>query len=230
SIGGLTRFTGVQGGSAAGAAWTDLGTGLQNLASYAYNDLPGFASAIAVDPFINAYDRYADIYNNDGLAAMMGTMATDGLVKGILEGPTRGIGIDIPAVTKKGGTGNSSGNTSGSGSSQGSEANSNTTIVDSKATTHILDGDGPKGGGHRYGTGIPGKSEFPQSWSDERIMYVVSDIATDPNISWTPPHPTNGYVTGSKVVEGVDVKVIYDPAKGRVVSAYPTNTPRNPKP
>ncbi|MDX3775691.1 hemagglutinin repeat-containing protein, partial [Chromatiaceae bacterium AAb-1] len=32
SIGGLTRFTGVQGGSAAGAAWTDLGTGLQNLA------------------------------------------------------------------------------------------------------------------------------------------------------------------------------------------------------
>ncbi|MDX3775567.1 hypothetical protein QE250_15725 [Chromatiaceae bacterium AAb-1] len=121
SIGGLTRFTGVQGGSAAGVAWTDLGTGLQNLASYAYNDLPGFASAIAVDPFINAYDRYADIYNNDGLAAMMGTMATDGLVKGILEGPTRGIGIDIPAVTKKG----SAGNTSGSGSSQGSQSANN---------------------------------------------------------------------------------------------------------
>ncbi|MDX3775801.1 hypothetical protein QE250_16945, partial [Chromatiaceae bacterium AAb-1] len=121
SIGGLTRFTGVQGGSAAGAAWTDLGTGLQNLASYAYNDPAGFASAIAVDPFINAYDRYADIYNNDGLAAMMGTMATDGLVKGILEGPTRGIGIDIPAVTKKG----SAGNTSGSGSSQGSQSANN---------------------------------------------------------------------------------------------------------
>ena len=30
-------------------------------------------------------------------------------------------------------------------------------------------------------------------------------------------------------VDGIAVKVIYDPKKGRIVSGYPTNTPRNPK-
>ncbi len=45
---------------------------------------------------------------------------------------------------------------------------------------HILDGDAT-GGGHRFGTGNPGKSEFPHGWSDDKIMHEISDIATDPN-------------------------------------------------
>jgi len=36
----------------------------------------------------------------------------------------------------------------------------NVNLADQKATTHTLDGDAT-GGGHRPGTGIPGKSEFP---------------------------------------------------------------------
>lgn len=34
---------------------------------------------------------------------------------------------------------------------------------------HILDGEG-RSGGHRYGTGTPGKTEFPAGWSDDDIL------------------------------------------------------------
>ena len=47
---------------------------------------------------------------------------------------------------------------------------------------HILEGDGPgtSGGGHRHGTGRPGKTEFPAEWSDDRILSTVADVARDP--------------------------------------------------
>jgi hypothetical protein len=35
--------------------------------------------------------------------------------------------------------------------------------------SHILDGD-RWGGGHRHGTGRPGKTEFPAGWDDKRII------------------------------------------------------------
>lgn len=101
--------------------------------------------------------------------------------------------------------------------------------IDRKARTHILDGDGPTSGGHRFGTGIPGKSEFPKGWSDEKIVKVVSDIAKDPETQWSKPD-MRGYTTASSSHEGVDIKVVYDTVKDRVVTGYPTNTPKNPKP
>ncbi|NIR13143.1 MAG: EndoU domain-containing protein, partial [Desulfobacterales bacterium] len=92
--------------------------------------------------------------------------------------------------------------------------------------THILDGDGPgKGGGHRFGTGKPGKSEFPSDWSDEKIIHEVSDIATDPKLKWSKPD-SRGYSSTTKTVDGVDVKVVVDKNSGRIVTGYPTNTPR----
>jgi hypothetical protein len=45
---------------------------------------------------------------------------------------------------------------------------------------HILDGD-DYGGGHRSGTGKPGKSEFPASWSDEKILSSLLDVASRPD-------------------------------------------------
>src|SRR5207244_4124986 len=42
-------------------------------------------------------------------------------------------------------------------------------------TTHILDGDANGGGGHRHGTGIPGKTEFPASWDDKKVIDTVVD-------------------------------------------------------
>jgi Bacterial EndoU nuclease len=44
---------------------------------------------------------------------------------------------------------------------------------------HILDGDST-GGGHRHGTGKPGKTEFPASWSDEKIIDTLVDVARRP--------------------------------------------------
>jgi filamentous hemagglutinin len=101
-------------------------------------------------------------------------------------------------------------------------------LTDPKGRKHILDGDGPKlGGGHRFGTGKPNKSEFPKSWSDDKILEVVSDIASDPSVKWSKPD-ARGFITGTRTVDGIDVKVVVDTVNDRIVTGYPTNTPRNP--
>jgi RHS repeat-associated protein len=99
-------------------------------------------------------------------------------------------------------------------------------LLDPKGETHVLDGDST-GGGHRPGTGKPGKSEFPNGWSDDRIKGEISDIATDPETKWSNPDK-RGYITGSGTRDGVDIKVVYDTKGGRIVTGYPTNRPRNP--
>jgi len=99
-------------------------------------------------------------------------------------------------------------------------------VLDEKARNHILNGDGNGSGGHRAGTGIPGKSEFPESWSDEKIEGEISDIVTDPETVWSKPD-WRGYIVGKGTRDGVDIKVVYDNENGRVVTGFPTNTPRN---
>ncbi len=101
-------------------------------------------------------------------------------------------------------------------------------LTDDRAKRHILEGDA-YGGGHRYGTGKPGKSEFPKSWSDEKILGEISDVATDP--------AADRYIlpSGRTIVEGtrdgVRIRgVIENPRIGeRIVTAYPINLPRNPR-
>ncbi|MBB3059990.1 hemagglutinin repeat-containing protein [Microbulbifer rhizosphaerae] len=129
-----------------------------------------------------------------------------------------------------GGSGGSSSGGSGGSSGGGSDGDSNyIDLTDDKGRKHILEGDGPgKGGGHRYGTGKPGKSEFPGNWSDEKILHEISDIATDPKLNWSKPD-RRGYIAASKMVEGIQIKVVVDTKSGRVVTGYPTNTPRNSK-
>ena len=51
-------------------------------------------------------------------------------------------------------------------------------LASSQRTTHILTGDAT-GGGHLFPGGA-GKSSFPQSWSADRVMHEISDVATDP--------------------------------------------------
>ena len=50
-----------------------------------------------------------------------------------------------------------------------------------------------------------------------------------PETQWSKPD-MRGYTTASSSHEGVDIKVVYDTVKDRVVTGYPTNTPKNPKP
>jgi Bacterial EndoU nuclease len=44
---------------------------------------------------------------------------------------------------------------------------------------HILDGDAT-GGGHRYGTGTSGKTEFPASWDDDRFLNAITFVGRSP--------------------------------------------------
>jgi len=52
--------------------------------------------------------------------------------------------------------------------------------VTPERATHILDGD-ETGGGHRHGTGRPGKTEFPASWDDRKIIDSILDVARRPS-------------------------------------------------
>ena len=95
-------------------------------------------------------------------------------------------------------------------------------LTGEEARTHILEGD-EIGGGHRAGTGISGKSEFPAGWSDDKIMHEISDVATDPASKVT-VQGRDTVVEGRR--DGVDIRVIM--RDGRIVTGYPTNLPKNP--
>ena len=83
---------------------------------------------------------------------------------------------------------------------------------------HILDGDGPdRGGGHRSGTGKPGKTEFPASWSDDDIIERVMQTAMRPQ---TVVQEGNNTFKAIATHEGVVVHVIIN-RKGNVITAYP---------
>lgn len=51
--------------------------------------------------------------------------------------------------------------------------------VTPERATHILDGDAT-GGGHRHGTGSPGKTEFPADWDDDTILDAITTVAHSP--------------------------------------------------
>ena len=82
--------------------------------------------------------------------------------------------------------------------------------------THILDGD-KTGGGHRYGRGIPGKTEFPASWSDDKIIGSILSVARSPDSA-------DLQQNGRWKVEGVRDEVrlaVIVMSDGRTWSAYP---------
>ena len=92
---------------------------------------------------------------------------------------------------------------------------------------HILRGDAT-GGGHKFGTGKPCKSEFPKDWSSKDIVENVELIASNDNLPWK--KQKNGYYTAEKMVDGVKVRVVLNRNRDEVITAYPTNVKRNPCP
>jgi Bacterial EndoU nuclease len=96
-------------------------------------------------------------------------------------------------------------------------------------TKHILDGDN-WGGGHRHGTGRPGKTEFPAGWDDDKIMGNVREVARAPDdlAVFQPNHRWR--VHGQRDDVGITVIVLPD---GRICSAWPdADSPgvvKNPK-
>jgi hypothetical protein len=81
------------------------------------------------------------------------------------------------------------------------------TRVSQERAEHILDGD-DNGGGHRHGTGKPGKTEFPASWSDAKIINLLQDVARRPDD--TPIRQDNGrwFTTGTR--EEVEIVAVVE--------------------
>ncbi len=98
-------------------------------------------------------------------------------------------------------------------------------VVSPGRRVHILEGDAT-GGGHRPGRGLPGKSEFPPGWSDDRIIEAIEAVANDPASSRTVQANGRTVVTGRR--GGVELRVVVERDGRSIVTAYPINTPRNP--
>lgn len=91
--------------------------------------------------------------------------------------------------------------------------------VTPERATHILDGEADGGGGHRHGTGKPGKTEFPASWDDKKILNNVLDVARYPDCTPTLQHWNNRWICiGTR--EDVEVSVIVL-RSGKVWTSWP---------
>jgi hypothetical protein len=104
--------------------------------------------------------------------------------------------------------------------------------VTPERTTHILDGDETgSGGGHRHGVGKPGKTEFPASWDDAKIISTALNVAGGPD---RPPVRQDWndtwLCTGTR--DGVDVSVVVM-RSGEILTSWPEEggpgVVRNPK-
>jgi len=103
--------------------------------------------------------------------------------------------------------------------------------VSPERRAHILDGDADGSGGHRHGIGNPGKTEFPASWNDEKIVDTLLDVAHQPD------HPPRHQEWNDRwVARGTrdDVEVVVVMARdGRIWSGWPTpggpGVVKNPK-
>jgi Bacterial EndoU nuclease len=83
---------------------------------------------------------------------------------------------------------------------------------------HVLEGD-KTGGGHRHGTGKPGKTEFPAGWNDEKIIDSALDVARKPD---KPPvrQDRNDTWLCSGTRANVEVSVVVA-RSGEIVSGWP---------
>jgi Bacterial EndoU nuclease len=83
--------------------------------------------------------------------------------------------------------------------------------------THVTAGEGHARGGHRAGTGYPGKTEFPPDWSDQQILDAVDQAAQNPQTPWQQQGSRYVYWGESN---GVHVRVVVE-GDGRIVTAFP---------
>lgn len=78
------------------------------------------------------------------------------------------------------------------------------------------------GGGHASGTGRRGATEFPASWSRDRITDLVVDVARHPD---EPPRQlASGVWHTTGVRDGVRIVALLDP-DGAVRAAFPVDGP-----
>lgn len=86
---------------------------------------------------------------------------------------------------------------------------------------HILIGDAT-GGGHRYGTGKAGKTEFPRDWTDQEILDAILDVAANGRADRPARRPNELVIVGE--VRGVVIEAVVKP-NGEVRTAWPKSGP-----
>ncbi|WP_238998446.1 EndoU domain-containing protein, partial [Nocardioides limicola] len=96
-------------------------------------------------------------------------------------------------------------------------------LASASRRSHILDG-------HRYG-GEAGNTWFPKGWSDDKIMHSVSDIATDPSLTWVQQTGRAGaeFTRGGAPVrytvegvrDGVKIRVVLEPGGEGIITGFP---------
>lgn len=74
-----------------------------------------------------------------------------------------------------------------------------------------------RGGGHKAGTGTPGKREFPAHWDDDTTVGHIMSVAREPDGAVTQP---DGTFRAWGMRDGVDLRVIVS-GNGKVETAYP---------
>lgn len=90
--------------------------------------------------------------------------------------------------------------------------------VSPERRVHILDGDST-GGGHRHGVGKPGKTEFPASWNDEKIIASVLEVARRPDKPPTRQDWNDTWLcTGTR--DRVDVSAVVE-RSGNILTGWP---------
>lgn len=105
----------------------------------------------------------------------------------------------------------------GHGAEEDPVGNIISTPIPEDRAKHILDGD-DFGGGHRAGTGVPGKTEFPMDWSDEDILEAIKEVAGTGIIDRPARRPKEYVIVGE--VNGVTIETVVKP-NGEIRTAYP---------
>jgi hypothetical protein len=101
-------------------------------------------------------------------------------------------------------------------------------LADERGRAHVLVGD-ETGGGHAPGLEVQGKSEFPAGWTDEQIIRAASDIVTDPTSTPGANNSSKELASNGRPIrntflgvrDGVEILVVYELHRDRIVSAYP---------
>lgn len=96
-------------------------------------------------------------------------------------------------------------------------------LASASRRSHILEG-------HRYG-GEAGNTWFPKGWSDDKIMHSISDIATDPSLTWVQQTGRAGEAftrggapvryTVEGVRDGVKIRVVLEPGGEGIITGFP---------
>ncbi|MDX3004417.1 EndoU domain-containing protein [Kribbella solani] len=177
-----------------------------------------------VDPIVDTYQACAGAVQMDDYATNWEQCKTGLALTGL--GFTGGGKVAGVGVRTAEGLAQARAESSTTGTLLGRLAKPTEEAVDLTSTSrraHILDG-------HRYG-GEAGNTWFPKDWSDDKIINAVSDIATDPSLTWVQQTGRAGAdftragapvrYTVEGVRGGVKIRVVLEPGGEGIITGFP---------